>query len=119
MKNSVESITISAGGKSVETTPEGLAYVANEVATLTQIIVEAKGQIDSLLTSWGQDIYRTYKANGNEIKVALGINLEGNSQMVTVRTSINFSTGKISDAMVAEIKLNQPRLKGLDECELK
>jgi len=103
-------MTISTGGKTVETTVEELGQLSNEITSLDNIFKEAKGQIDNLLLSHQMGVYKAYKENGNELKISLSVDLKGDSQFVNIKTKISFIAEKVTDELEAMIKLNQPNL---------
>jgi len=109
----LDTIEISSGGKTVNTTPEKLEQASNELSSLDNIFKEVKGQIDNMLVGHQLSIYKAYKSNANELKINLSINLKGDSQMVNVKSTLSFVAEKITDEIEAQIKINQSKLTGL------
>ena len=82
----------------------------NEIKNLTQLVIEMRGQIDSLLEEWVGAAYKSYKANGNELSITLKLRLEGDSTNITVKSGISFMVEKITDERAGEIRFGQEKL---------
>ena len=81
-----------------------------DVKNISQLIIEMRGQVDSLLEEWATMAYRSYKANGNGLAINLKLKIEGDSDNIKVKTGISFTVEKITDEREGEIKLRQEKL---------
>ncbi len=87
-----------------------IAQPLNEMVNIGKVMKETIGQIENMLTEWSAHIYKAFKTNGNELSVSLSLKLKGDSQGTNVKTSLSFTTEKITDEREAEIKWNQEKL---------
>lgn len=101
----LDKVEMTYGGKTVDITEP-----LNEIDNILKLKTEAKGQIEDMLEEWANYVYKTYKANGNELAVSLSLKLKGDSNGVNVKSSISFTVAKITDVREAEIKFNQEKL---------
>jgi hypothetical protein len=80
-----------------------------------KVIEEAKKQFNELMDNWADSIFRFYRINNNELKISLGLHFDGNPTTLMVKTTMSFTTGKITDEKSQEVNLNQPDLPGVKE----
>lgn len=82
----------------------------NEIKNITQLVIEMRGQVDSMLEEWATTAYKSYKANGNELSISIKLKLEGDSENIFVKSGISFLVEKITDEREGEIRFGQEKL---------
>lgn len=82
----------------------------NEIKDSTQLVIEMRGQVDSMLEEWATVAYQSYKANGNELAISIKLRLEGDSDNIVVKSGISFMVEKITDDREGEVRFGQEKL---------
>ncbi len=64
----------------------------------SSLVIEMQRQVDSLLEEWATELWKSYKANGNELSIAIKLRLvEGYDTNIRVQSGIAFTVQKITD----------------------
>jgi len=77
-----------------------------------KVIAEAKTQFNNLVEQWGETIFQFYYINDKELKINLGLHLDGTAKAIKVRTTMSFATAKVTAETESEVSL-QPVLPGV------
>lgn len=87
----------------------------NEYAKIEKIKKEITGQVAELIEEHCEAVYNAMKAQENQIKLALSVNLKCTSEKCFVVSDINYTVLKIKDGTEGEIVFNQESLPGIQE----